>query len=462
MRTIAFVSFIGLGFMTNAAAAQSPHAFSYEGWVGQKWQADPDQGCIMRKQAGKDLHFVIYANGNEAFSIGVYSKFWKLLRGEKLTGRISFDGGDPMPLTGGTEDPQTILFGGGGEEEGLEPFLRAGHQLSLAFGRSKLSVSLKGSSKAIDMLYDCVEGRGTAVAVDVEPPIATHVAQSSPTGLPIQSGYYALTGGSCSEGFGSNTIYTDGKTLSWPSSGCRFERIEQLGQTTYRVKQTCGRNDDDIETKEATYTVSSQTSFSLKSGDWETEGLYCEPNTLPIADRERVTPPIYARSNLAESLTQKEPYDDALTTYERRVAEHRRRGEELREREKAEREAADRQASQESRQMAAQSQNPANQVPSGKPIALSSTDENAVKELIGLRLRDEASARFRNFAAAELPDGTYVVCGFVNGKNQFGAYTGYTLFYSNYRPDTKNFTYFVMANNENIATLCRLNGVVFQ
>lgn len=70
----------------------------------------------------------------------------------------------------------------------------------------------------------------------------------------------------------------------------------------------------------------------------------------------------------------------------------------------------------------------------GKSIALSSTDEAVIREAVSLNLADDTSARFRNIAAADMEDGTYVVCGFVNGKNQFGAYTGYQIFYGVYRP----------------------------
>lgn len=61
-----------------------------------------------------------------------------------------------------------------------------------------------------------------------------------------------------------------------------------------------------------------------------------------------------------------------------------------------------------------------------------STDHDdiaAVKTQVGQQLRDETSARFRDdIAAARIFDGSYSVCGSANGKNQFGAYSGYAPF----------------------------------
>ncbi|WP_164881673.1 hypothetical protein [Paenirhodobacter populi] len=39
-------------------------------------------------------------------------------------------------------------------------------------------------------------------------------------------------------------------------------------------------------------------------------------------------------------------------------------------------------------------------------------------------MKDPDSARFGNIAAAKSGQGAVIVCGFVNGKNSFGGYTG--------------------------------------
>lgn len=288
--------------------------------------------------------------------------------------------------------------------------------------------------------------------------------------LPIQSGFYATADGNCSDGLGPSVIYTDSKSLNWPSSACRFENVDKAGQSQYRVKQTCGRNLDDVETAEDSYTVESTTRFSFKSGGELTVLNRCDPKTLP--QTAGITSPFYplptaeeiaehARSKSDASPDLNGATEDDDSTWQKRMANRQRKKREEEARRAAEYELDRKKSSEEMRQLADQHKSPMERIARGKPITLSSADENAVKQLIGLRLRDETSARYRNLAAAEMPDGTYVVCGFVNGKNQFGAYTGYTPFYSNYRPDAKTFTYFVMANHENIPALCGVNGVVF-
>lgn len=463
MRDKAFAGIIGLSLLASSAFAQTESEFSHNGWTGHKRANDPDNGCIMGKHVTKDVYFVVYANANEGFGIGISVSSWDLQVGDEWSGSVRFDDDEPILLTGTVIEPEIVLFPGGAEEDSLAPLLSSSRQLRLSYGHSKFGLSLKGSSEALDLLGDCAENR-----LNGSPPKMSQQQAhtgTSLTSLPIKSGYYALTDGTCEEGFGPNTIYTDGKTLSWPSSGCRFEHISQFGQSTYEVKQTCGRNSDDIGTEQATYTVTSKTSFTMKSGTWEEKGKYCELSTLRDVDRERAEPPIYAPSNLGAEPSSSPVAEDQNSNYQERPAALREQDEE--------RLAEDRAGSDATRnpQTGAtgtsgvdptQYRNPADYVPRGKATTLSSTDEDAVKELVGLHLRDETSARFRNLAAAEMPDGTYVVCGFVNGKNQFGAFTGYTLFRSNYRPDAKTLTSFMMANNENIAALCTLNGVILQ
>ena len=101
-------------------------------------------------------------------------------------------------------------------------------------------------------------------------------------------------------------------------------------------------------------------------------------------------------------------------------------------------------------------------IKTGKPVQLSNTDENKVRETVSLSLRHETSARFRNIAAADMEDGTYVVCGFVNGKNQFGAYTGYQTFFGYFRPDVQKFALLILTANENAVALCIKSGVEFK
>lgn len=301
MRTITVASLVGLSLLTSSALAQTKHEFRHNGWTGHTRIDDPDKGCIMGKHVTNDVYFLIYVNANEAFSIGVTSQAWDNNLGEEIAGSITFDDGDPILITGAVVEPTIALFSGGAEEDSFAPLVRTSHNLRFSYGHSKFGLSLKGSSKAIDLLYACAEGRKSKYQPEHNQPKAEALEKTALINLPLKTGYFALTDGTCSEGFGPNTIYTDGKTLSWPSSGCRFENIKQTGNSTYQVKQTCGRNADDIETKTATYTVTNDSEFSLKSGDWETKGRYCKPSTLPQADRERIEAPIYAPSSLGKT-----------------------------------------------------------------------------------------------------------------------------------------------------------------
>ncbi|MGO2242097.1 MAG: hypothetical protein ACTH5D_10110 [Halomonas sp.] len=52
------------------------------------------------------------------------------------------------------------------------------------------------------------------------------------------------------------------------------------------------------------------------------------------------------------------------------------------------------------------------------------------KDAVAERLRDPSSAQFRNVKGGERR-GLYSVCGEVNGKNAYGAYSGYERFITN-------------------------------
>lgn len=240
------------------------------------------------------------------------------------------------------------------------------------------------------------------------------------------------------------------------------------------MKQTCGQNADDIETNTATYTLTGSTAFSLKSGEWETKGKYCEPSTLPLADRERTEAPIYARSTLGETESEIEVNEAAQANESARVLQMI---DDLGKKPRLEKERPT--AAQEllAQQPTPPQSNPSGQVyqandasPNsnshlpipGKSIALSSTDEAIIREAVSLNLADETSARFRNIAAADMEDGTYVVCGFVNSKNQFGAYTGYQIFYGLYRPANSVFVTKYIIKPSFGFNLCVASGIKFK
>ncbi|MGP9798170.1 hypothetical protein ACT3UJ_12520 [Halomonas sp. 86] len=53
------------------------------------------------------------------------------------------------------------------------------------------------------------------------------------------------------------------------------------------------------------------------------------------------------------------------------------------------------------------------------------------KEAVADRLRDPDSAQFRNIKSGKASNGLETVCGEVNGKNAYGAYSGYERFIAN-------------------------------
>lgn len=51
--------------------------------------------------------------------------------------------------------------------------------------------------------------------------------------------------------------------------------------------------------------------------------------------------------------------------------------------------------------------------------------EKEVQKAVAWQLRDPSSAQFREVREVVLDNGAYAYCGSVNGKNSFGAYSGY-------------------------------------
>ncbi|MEJ5087165.1 hypothetical protein [Brucella pseudogrignonensis] len=467
MRKSTFAGIIGLSLLATSALAQTEYEFSYEGWTGHKRANDPDNGCIMGKHVTKDVYFVVYANANEGFGFGVSISSWDLQVGEEWSGSVTFDDHEPILLTGTVIEPEIVLFLGGAEEDSLAPLLSSSRQMRLSYGHSKFGLSLKGSSKALDLLGDCAENR----LDQSSPHLTQQQAQPGPSlkSLPIKSGYYALTGGTCAEGFGPNTIYTDGKTLSWPSSGCRFEYISQTGPSTYQVKQTCGQSDDDIETELATYSVSNKISFSLKSAEWETKGNYCEPQTLPVEDRERADPPIYAQS----SLGQQEPDRD------RELASSTRSERATTQGQIAEQSFLQNDSSLTSKTTAPIAINSAKRQLQrndasfldrvspgdvidgelinhlkldewekvykklGKQVSLTGAQQRGIEDYVTRTLHFyEVPAQFRNLTAVQKFTEYYIICGLVNGKNQFGVSSGFQPFRMQFNPADNRMYFF--------------------
>lgn len=60
----------------------------------------------------------------------------------------------------------------------------------------------------------------------------------------------------------------------------------------------------------------------------------------------------------------------------------------------------------------------------GAPYVLSKQEVSWVKRDVKGAMKDPDSARFGTIAASKNGEGTVTVCGYVNGRNSFGGYTG--------------------------------------
>lgn len=61
---------------------------------------------------------------------------------------------------------------------------------------------------------------------------------------------------------------------------------------------------------------------------------------------------------------------------------------------------------------------------SNVPIQLSANQRNAVESGVRGAMKDPDSARFGSISASKSDKGVISVCGYVNGRNSFGGYTG--------------------------------------
>lgn len=77
---------------------------------------------------------------------------------------------------------------------------------------------------------------------------------------------------------------------------------------------------------------------------------------------------------------------------------------------------------------------PAHEV-SAHRVTPSAAQLSAIKEGVAKSLRDPASAQFGAIVMGESGDGHFPVCGYVNGKNGYGGYSGMTPFLGGINPD---------------------------
>lgn len=62
------------------------------------------------------------------------------------------------------------------------------------------------------------------------------------------------------------------------------------------------------------------------------------------------------------------------------------------------------------------------------PYSLSSAEVQTVQSAIQYQMKEPTSAQFRDIQGAKLASGEVLICGWVNGRNSFGGYTGFMPF----------------------------------
>lgn len=74
-------------------------------------------------------------------------------------------------------------------------------------------------------------------------------------------------------------------------------------------------------------------------------------------------------------------------------------------------------------------------------------------------MKDPDSARFGSMVAGETSEGVIQVCGYVNGKNSYGGYTGEQPFIGVLGGVSQGQGFATAVTGEESATVCRLYGL---
>jgi hypothetical protein len=139
--------------------SQQSREFTVGPWIGAPLKGDAEHGCLMSMPVNPKVTLMVYANGNEAFSISIYDDRWNFVSDEKIDADLLFDG-STYPLSAiEVRNSKVLTLHGGSEEEGVEPFFRESSTLEFHRGREKLSVKLTQSNSAADALWGCVESQ---------------------------------------------------------------------------------------------------------------------------------------------------------------------------------------------------------------------------------------------------------------------------------------------------------------
>ena len=84
-----------------------------------------------------------------------------------------------------------------------------------------------------------------------------------------------------------------------------------------------------------------------------------------------------------------------------------------------------------------------------RPVGMADSDLRQILERVTDGFFDPISAQFRGLRYVEINGQRHIVCGEVNGKNQFGGFVGFRNFYY----DTKSGLYEIYNPNQTLAQL---------
>ena len=149
-------------FTKQAASSKSkPKAgdFSVGPWVGGLLPNDNDRGCLMSMRVNPKVTLMVYANGNEAFTISLHDERWNFGAADKVDADLLFDG-STYPLNSiEVRNSKTLTLHGGSEEDSVESFFRESSALEFRRGREQVRAKLTKSSQAADALWACADGK---------------------------------------------------------------------------------------------------------------------------------------------------------------------------------------------------------------------------------------------------------------------------------------------------------------
>lgn len=160
---------LGAGLLVGSAAEAQAQEFRHRGWVGARLPGDAANGCAMGLDVRRGAGFVVYANSDRAFRIGVGSRELGLEQGKEGIAAVTFDDSPPILLKGAAISTTTILFDAMdlAVEGGLERLVEAARTVRFTYAGRSLRARLSGSARAIKLLKDCASA---PEPIEAEPP----------------------------------------------------------------------------------------------------------------------------------------------------------------------------------------------------------------------------------------------------------------------------------------------------